>query len=80
MSKNIHETVKAATVAIALVHPDKAAERNRPFTIIGSGFCVHSKGVVITCEHVFKAFIDQKAYKKLLRKKEITPISYQYIK
>jgi S1-C subfamily serine protease len=51
------EFVKRATVAIALV-PDKppADPRETPFTIAGTGFCIDSAGIVLTCEHVIRAF------------------------
>jgi len=51
------ELIKRATVAIALV-PDKPPEdrRKTPFLIVGSGFCVDPDGIVITCEHVLRAF------------------------
>src|SRR5690348_16717279 len=51
------ELVKRATVAIALF-PDEppAAKTETPFTIVGTGFCIDPDGVVITCEHVLRAF------------------------
>lgn len=51
------ELIKRATVAIALV-PDQppADSRETPFTIVGTGFCIDPDGIVITCEHVLRAF------------------------
>jgi S1-C subfamily serine protease len=51
------ELIKRATVAIALV-PDQppADDRETPFTIVGTGFCIDPDGIVITCEHVLRAF------------------------
>ena len=40
---------------------------HRPFTIFGSGFCIRPEGVVITCEHVFKAFVDPASYQPLMQ-------------
>lgn len=57
-TQNIAEAVKAATVAIALHHPDMREKKDRPFTILGSGFCIDSKGVIVTCKHVLDGFID----------------------
>jgi hypothetical protein len=51
------ELVKRATVAVALF-PDNPPEdpRETPFTIVGTGFSIDRDGVVITCEHVLRAF------------------------
>jgi hypothetical protein len=58
-TQKIAATAKAATVAIVLYHPDVPEQDNRSFTIIGSGFCVHPEGIVITCRHVLAdGFID----------------------
>lgn len=61
----IYDAVKKATVAIVASIPGSGGRC--PFTIIGSGFCVRSEGVVITCEHVFKAFVDPKSYQRLMQ-------------
>jgi len=53
---SIYEAVKKATVAIVASHPQTFPQR--PFTTYGSGFCIHAEGVVVTCAHVFKAFMD----------------------
>jgi S1-C subfamily serine protease len=66
VTQGVYNAVKAATVAVALFHPNNPGSKNRPFTIIGSGFCIHSAGVVITCEHVYKTFIDPAAYELVL--------------
>jgi S1-C subfamily serine protease len=52
---SVYESVKKATVAIVAEVP--ATFPKRPFTIIGSGFCIDPIGIVVTCEHVFKAFL-----------------------
>jgi len=57
-AQEIADAVKTATVAIVLHHPDIPEKKNRPFTILGSGFCIHSKGVIVTCKHVLDGFID----------------------
>jgi S1-C subfamily serine protease len=51
---DIYDAVKKATVAIVATYPGSFPQR--PFTIFGSGFCIHPEGVIVTCEHVFKAF------------------------
>ena len=53
-SKNApFETIKNATVAMAFLHYEN---KQQPFTILGSGFCIHKSGVVVTCRHVVEAF------------------------
>jgi S1-C subfamily serine protease len=61
----VYDAVKKATVAIVASLPGNGS--HRPFTIIGSGFCIRSEGVVITCEHVLKAFVDPESYQRLMR-------------
>ena len=52
--KPVLQRIKHATVALALFD-----ERNskRPFSIVGTGFCVHPRGIVVTCEHVLSGFM-----------------------
>lgn len=50
----ILQRVKQATVALALFYEENP---RRPFNIVGSGFCVHPGGIVITCEHVLSGFM-----------------------
>ena len=45
--------VKAATVAIAKVDKLDAAV----FEIVGSGVCIDSHGIILTCQHVISAFM-----------------------
>lgn len=33
--------------------------KKQPFTILGSGFCVHQRGVIVTCAHVVEAFMER---------------------
>lgn len=56
--QEIADAVKSATVAIVLYHSDIPEKDNRPFTVIGSGFCIHSQGIIVTCKHVLDGFID----------------------
>ena len=71
-TKNIYNKVKKATVAIAAINKEKAKE---PFTIIGSGFCIDSEGIIITCRHVIEAMmaktVSQQLEKKSPKKKYI---------
>jgi S1-C subfamily serine protease len=59
-SRDVFERVKKATVAIVISEPKKAPKT--PFTIVGSGFCVHPEGIIVTCEHVFKTFVHENSY------------------
>lgn len=61
----IYDAVKKATVAIVVSIPGNTPQR--PFTIFGSGFCIRHEGVVITCEHVFKAFVDPESYQRIMQ-------------
>jgi hypothetical protein len=51
---------------VALLHPEKPAAGGRPFSIVGSGFCVHREGVIATCAHVHQAFVHPESYKRVL--------------
>jgi S1-C subfamily serine protease len=59
MTSSIYDSVKKATVAIVAELPN--AFPRRPFRIIGSGFCIDPTGIIVTCEHVFKAFLPDPA-------------------
>ncbi len=56
MKKSIYDKIKLATVAVAVLNKEEAKE---PFSILGSGFCIDSRGVVITCRHVVEAFMSK---------------------
>jgi hypothetical protein len=46
MSKlELYDRVKKATVAIVVEIPNRLPQE--PFTIIGSGFCIHSAGIIV---------------------------------
>jgi len=61
------DRVKKATVALAVLHEKQQTQptNKQPFTIVGSGFCVHERGMIITCAHVVQAFM-KKSIKELL--------------
>lgn len=61
----IYDAVKKATVAIVVSLSDRIPQR--PFAIVGSGFCIHPAGVVVTCEHVFKAFVDPESHQRMMQ-------------
>jgi len=65
MSKReIYDAVKKATVGIVIETPERLPKR--PYTIIGSGFCIHKEGIVVTCEHVHRAFFDPDVYRQVM--------------
>jgi S1-C subfamily serine protease len=51
----IYNAVKKATVAIVENHSERLP--NCPYEIVGSGFCIHAAGIVVTCWHVFEHFV-----------------------
>lgn len=61
MDTGVFEQVKRATVALAVLHEQNPPchSSKQPFTILGSGFCVHPQGVVVTCAHVIEAFMEK---------------------
>jgi hypothetical protein len=66
MSKReFYDRVKKATVAIVVEIPNCLPQKH--FAIIGSGFCIHSAGIIVTCEHVFRAFFDERAYREIIK-------------
>ena len=56
-NKDLFERVKRATVAIALARPFSGDRRKPPYEIIGTGFCIHRDGIVVTCNHVLETFM-----------------------
>jgi S1-C subfamily serine protease len=54
--REIIARVKQATVALGLL--DESNARN-PFRIVGSGFCIHPRGIVVSNKHVFEAFMNK---------------------
>lgn len=65
MSKEraIFQSVKAATVSLVIM--TKKDDGTCPFYIVGSGFCVDSIGIIITCRHVLSAFMSQPIEKQI---------------
>lgn len=61
-TKNIYNKIKNATVAIAIMNKKGTEE---PFTIIGSGFCIDSEGIIITCRHVIEAMMSKTVTQQL---------------
>ena len=61
MKKDILGRMKAATVAMATLN---ISNKDKPFTILGSGFCIHPRGIVITCEHVLAKFMDKPLHER----------------
>jgi len=55
-TRQIFADVRRATVGLVLFHREN---KSNPYTIVGSGFCVDSIGIVVTCEHVVSAFMQR---------------------
>lgn len=74
---DVFRKVKRATVAMAVWHDGNGEQ---PYTIIGSGFCIHPRGVIVSCRHVLTAFFT-KNFDALIaaipeedKKKELQPL------
>ncbi len=67
MAQNeIYEHIKKATVAV--IERPRGRTPKRPFKIVGSGFCVHRDGVVLTCDHVFQRFLKDQHHKSVIER------------
>lgn len=64
--RDIYDSVKKATVAVMTRREHSGA--GHPFKIIGSGFCVHPAGIVITANHVFQSFVKDQHHKSVLER------------
>jgi S1-C subfamily serine protease len=62
--KDVSDSIKRATVAV--IQHRANPTRQHPFKIIGSGFCVHRDGIVLTANHVFQSFLKDHHYKSVL--------------
>lgn len=74
---DVFQKIKRAAVAMAIWHDGNL---ERPYTIIGSGFCIHPRGVIVSCRHVLSAFF-RKDFDELIaeipeedKKKELWPL------
>jgi len=65
--------IKSATVAIAIVKNVTLPSNEQPFEIIGTGFCVHPAGAVVTCRHVAEAFMPKRLTELIAESKESKP-------
>jgi S1-C subfamily serine protease len=74
-SQDVYNAVKKATVAIVASLPDRFPQR--PFTIYGSGFCIHPEGVIVTCAHVFNAFVDEASHQRVKESgdRQVVPVN-----
>ncbi len=59
-AKELYDTIKRATVAITAA-TSNPIPHEPPFKIVGSGFCVHPDGIILTCNHVFESFFPPRA-------------------
>lgn len=61
------ESVKKATVALVHWHTESLEQDDRkpPYTIVGSGFCIHPRGMIVTCEHVLSAFMEKPVHQQI---------------
>lgn len=55
-TNEIFASVRRATVGIIRFRP---GDTQKPYSIVGSGFCIDSSGIIITCQHVVSAFLDK---------------------
>jgi S1-C subfamily serine protease len=52
--------IKRATVALAMLpQPPPADPKMAPFVIVGSGFCLDARGIIVTCQHVINVFFNR---------------------
>lgn len=65
-SRAISDSIKKASVAV-ITRRDTSGPKH-PFKIIGSGFCVHPAGIVITANHVFQSFVKDQHHKSVLER------------
>jgi S1-C subfamily serine protease len=61
--RDISDSIKKATVAV-IQRPANPTPQ-RPFKILGSGFCVHPDGIVLTANHVFQSFLKDQHHKSV---------------
>ena len=63
----LFDRIKKATVALAVMHDRKSPvpSGEQPFTIVGSGFCIHEKGIIVSCRHVIEGFMEKKIKEQL---------------
>jgi hypothetical protein len=64
--RDIYDSIKKATVAV-IERPANPTPQH-PFRIVGSGFCVHPAGIVLTCNHVFQRFLKDHHHKSVLER------------
>lgn len=72
-----YRAIKGATVSIVATYPERLPQR--PFVVMGSGFCIDPAGVIVTCEHVWRPFVDPESYQQMMEavkngKSDILPI------
>src|SRR5579871_5302795 len=65
-ARDISDAVKKATVAVMTRR--ETSGPGHPFKIIGSGFCVHPDGIVLTANHVFQSFVKDQHHKSVLER------------
>ncbi|MBI4128298.1 MAG: trypsin-like peptidase domain-containing protein [Parcubacteria group bacterium] len=66
-SDQVFKRVKAATVALAVVSDKVDYEKKPPYSIVGSGFCVHPRGIVVTCRHVLEGFMSKSVAQQIAK-------------
>jgi hypothetical protein len=64
---DVYKAVKKATVAI--VADLSGSLPRQPFTIIGSGVCIHKDGIIATCAHVLNAFASNEELERIRQSK-----------
>ena len=59
MDRAVVDRVKRATVALAVVDTQSSPPPwdDAPYKIIGTGFCIHEGGAIVTCRYVVDGFM-----------------------
>lgn len=60
--KDVFKILKRATVAIGILNDN---DPKHPFEIFGSGFCIDSSGIIVTCRHVFDSFLSKPVHQQI---------------
>lgn len=74
--KAVFKSVKSATVALAIM--TEMHDGSCPFNIVGSGFCVDSIGIIVTCRHVLSVFMPQPIEQQINRLEQTAKLAIRH--